>query len=548
MKFFLEKLIIGVSIISVCILLVLTVSISYHNRKVATENILLKINSENIIQKSNAILTESLQALDQSLRAYALTKDKAFLVSIANAPIKKQKVFRELRTLLKSQKKQLPLVSIKIDSLCSQLDQVSASMDNYFLYSNYMKRLVEADSLAKFIKLLKDDQGGKVYHTWLKFDKELDFFEMSITQDAQEKFNRATYQNGVIQLILLIVGIPTLIFALYKIDKSFSLSHKLLKLEEDNNLKLEKMVQQRTEEISAQNEEIKSLNEELMAKQDHIENQHYELLQHNEQLLKARELIEQHNNEILQRNEFLEAEVEKRTSDLTHANSELIEYNHQLEQFAFITAHNLRAPVARILGLGIVLDLPGISEKEKQEITPKIMVSCQELDTVIKDLNLILEVKKSNNAVYTEINLFESVAKVKRLLEKEILETKATIKENFLEAPIIYSLAVYIDSILYNLIGNALKYRHPLRNPTVSLKSFYNKGYITIEVADNGLGIDLEKYNDKIFNLYKRFHSHVEGKGLGLYLVKTQVTSLGGKIEVKSELNKGTTFIISFKD
>jgi len=548
MKFFLEKLIIGISIITVCILIILTFIISNHNRNIASENILLKINSENILLRSNAILTEALQAVDQSIRGYALTEDENFLYPISEAEIKKRKIVADLRNLLSQQKKLFPIESSKIDTLCLQLNSVSLKMDEYLIYCNYLTKLVKLDSLDKFKRYLKKDEGLKVYTTWLKFNQKLNKFETYVTEEAQKKYDHASNKISTIQVLLLIIGLPTLLFALYEIDKNFTLSNKLLKLEEENNNELEKKVQIRTEEIYAQNEEIKSLNEELTTKQDHIELQHNSLLLQNEELLIAQELIQQQNIETLSRNEYLEKEVENRTRDLTNANSELIEYNHQLEQFAFITAHNLRAPVARILGLGNVLELPGLTEPEKQEITPKIMTSCRELDSVIKDLNLILDIKKSNNAVYVEINLTDAVGKVIRLLEKDIHETNTEIVIDFSNAPVIYSLGVYIDSILYNLIGNALKYRHPLRSPIIELKSFPVKGYTCITVSDNGLGIDLNHYKDKIFNLYKRFHSHVEGKGLGLYLVKTQITSLGGKIEVESILNVGTTFFIYLKN
>ncbi len=547
MKFFLEKLIIGISIITVCILIILTVIISYHNRKIASENILLKINSENILIKANALLTEALQAVDQSLRGYALTGDDNFLHPIADSKVKKKQIFEDIKKLLGQQKKLFSIKSNKIDTLCMQLDRVSLRMDEYFIYCDYLTKLVKDDSLVKFKKYLKQDEGMKVYNTWLNFNQKLNKFETNVTEEAQKKYDNATNKISIIQFLLLVIGLPTLFFALYKIDKNFTLSHQLLVLEEENNNELEKKVQIRTEEIYAQNEEIKSLNEELTTKQDHIEQQHNSLLLQNDELLRAQEVIQQQNIETQSKNEYLQSEVENRTKDLINANSELIDYNHQLEQFAFITAHNLRAPVARILGLGNVLELPGITDTEKQEITPKIMISCRELDSVIKDLNLILDIKKSNNAVYVEINLTDAVGKVKRLLEKDIQETNTEIITDFSKAPIIYSLGVYIDSILYNLIGNAIKYRHPLRSPTIELKSMPVKGYTCISVSDNGLGIDLNNYKDKIFNIYKRFHSHVEGKGLGLYLVKTQITSLGGRIEVESKLNVGTNFFIYLK-
>jgi signal transduction histidine kinase len=137
---------------------------------------------------------------------------------------------------------------------------------------------------------------------------------------------------------------------------------------------------------------------------------------------------------------------------------------------------------------------------------------------------------------------------IKMNLEKEILETEASINENFSRAPLIHTIKPYLDSILINLVSNAIKYRHPGRRPVIQIKSEKVENYICLSVRDNGLGLNLDLNKEKLFSLYSRFHHHVEGKGMGLYLVKTQVVSLGGRIEVESEIDRGTTFKIFLKD
>ena len=97
------------------------------------------------------------------------------------------------------------------------------------------------------------------------------------------------------------------------------------------------------------------------------------------------------------------------------------------------------------------------------------------------------------------------------------------------------------------MVSNAIKYRDPIRKPIIQLTSYKEDDFVTITIKDNGLGIDMELFRDKLFTLYKRFHTHVEGKGMGLYLIKTQVESMGGKIEVASEVDKGTTFKVFLK-
>jgi len=306
------------------------------------------------------------------------------------------------------------------------------------------------------------------------------------------------------------------------------------------NRKLENLVSKRTEELQQTNEELVLRDEEIQAQNNELLNQREELASQNGELQMARQIIEEHNDEIRLRNETLEEEVKDRTKDL-------VEYNQQLEQFAFISAHNLRAPVARILGLGNVLELVKNEPEEENKIVSKLIFATRELDTVVRDLNTILVLRKDNISIITDVTFEEELRLIKMNLEKEILETEASINEDFSRAPLIHIIKPYLDSILVNLISNAIKYRHPDRCPVIQIKSEIIANYICLTVRDNGLGINLGLYKEKLFTLYSRFHNHVEGKGMGLYLVKTQVVSLGGRIEVESEIDKGTIFKIFFK-
>ena len=232
--------------------------------------------------------------------------------------------------------------------------------------------------------------------------------------------------------------------------------------------------------------------------------------------------------------------------DIKERTKVLVEYNQQLEQFAFIAAHNLRAPAARILGLGKVLELSEDKDDERT-IIRNLISSTAEMDTVIKDLNVILEIKSNNSNYFTSVNLYDELTLVRSNLSKEIVETNASIHASFDEAPIILSVKPYVDSILLNLISNAIKYRNPDKVLVIDLKTEPAGEFICLTVSDNGLGFDVNQQRRNIFTLYKRFHFHVEGKGMGLYLVKTQVTALGGRIEVDSQVNEGTTFRVYFK-
>lgn len=253
------------------------------------------------------------------------------------------------------------------------------------------------------------------------------------------------------------------------------------------------------------------------------------------------ETIAQKNEEIAKRNETLETEVEKRTQ-------ELLDYNLQLEQFAFIASHNLRAPVASLLGLGQLLEVSTDNKTDVDQICTNMIATTRELDRVVRDLSTILEIRKPSHAVLTPLDLMEEMDLVKLSLEREIRETGATVAVDFRRVPAIRTVRPLMDSILMNLVSNAIKYRRPDTSPKVSIRSDREDEWVKISVTDNGLGIDMEAHGDKLFTLYGRFHSHVDGKGLGLYLVKTHVMALGGRIDVASEPGKGTTFSIFLKD
>ena len=330
------------------------------------------------------------------------------------------------------------------------------------------------------------------------------------------------------------LGIISLVFGFYYVR---------VRNIETQNKKLEKLVGERTKELTMRNEElarskgeISDQNEILLQKQMEIADQRDQLADQNVKLNEARKTIERKNIEIVQQNETLEAEVEKRTK-------ELVSQNIQLQQFAFITAHNLRAPVARILGLGQLLKYP-VNELEEKSIQERIINNTVELDEVVKDLNKILDIQYNTTKIWVTVDLSEELQNVISNLNREIIETGADIQADFSAFNKIHSVKSYINSILYNLISNALKYRHPIRKPVIVLKTICQGNSLTLLVSDNGLGIDHDAHGIHIFKLYKRFHNHVEGKGMGLYMVKTQVEALGGSIESSGEIDKGLEFRI----
>lgn len=260
------------------------------------------------------------------------------------------------------------------------------------------------------------------------------------------------------------------------------------------------------------------------------------LYRNNKQRKKSNALLQEYSIE-------LEEQVAKRTEELVHTNLELVKQNNQLEQFGYIIAHNLRGPVARILGLSNLITRH-YDPKNDQEIIDQLHGSAEELDTIIYDLNGILDIKKGVHSAYNEVLLPERLEKVKSILKDKIAESNAVIEQD-LQVKTIHAIPAYIESIFYNLISNAIKYRSLERTPLIQVKTFLENDFIIITVQDNGMGIDLQKSKTKVFTLYQRFHHHVEGKGLGLFLVKTQVEALSGTIQIESQVDVGTTFRIS---
>lgn len=259
------------------------------------------------------------------------------------------------------------------------------------------------------------------------------------------------------------------------------------------------------------------------------------LYRNNQQRKKTNTILEEYSRDLKQ-------QVEERTRDLVKTNMELVSQNNQLEQFGYILAHNFRGTVSRIVGLtGMLKPI----SPEDTEVVTMLQASAKALDNAIHDLNAILEIKRGIKNLREPISFHDRLEKVKSMLRDKLRESEATIEADFSKAPTCFAVPVYIESILYNLVSNGIKYQVTGRKPVIKLKTVLENGWVILTIQDNGMGMDLTKLRDRVFVLYQRFHSHVEGKGMGLFLVKTQVEALNGTIEVESKVNEGTTFKIS---
>lgn len=271
-----------------------------------------------------------------------------------------------------------------------------------------------------------------------------------------------------------------------------------------------------------------------------------QLSERQKEILAASQLIKHQRETLAQENRQLNKEVIEKNNQLTETNQELIRHNNDLQQYSYTVSHNLRGPVASLKGLFQVFDYESLN-KDNQEIFRHLKESVNALDTTIKDLSNIIDIKNDITRIRQKLSLKSELDDVLRLLKKEIKENQITIKSDFEECPYIYSVRPMFHSILYNLISNAIKYRSPERKPFITVSATATNDHVKLTVTDNGIGIDLQNFGDKLFGLYKRFHTHTEGKGIGLFLVKLQVEVLDGKIGVESILNQGTKFNLEFQ-
>lgn len=227
--------------------------------------------------------------------------------------------------------------------------------------------------------------------------------------------------------------------------------------------------------------------------------------------------------------------------------NDLTQRNRDLEQFSFIVSHNMRAPIANLLGLITLVETndKSIKEDENKFIQESIKKSALVLNDVVSDVNEILSLKTDFSQSKVNLNFREIIEKIETELQNTIYKTKAQITCDFSAVETINSIAPYIHSIFLNLISNALKYRQADVDPIIKIWTEKKDDHIEIYFQDNGAGIDLKKYGNQIFGLYRRFDLSKEGKGMGLFMVKAQINSLEGDITVESKLGRGTTFKVT---
>lgn len=237
------------------------------------------------------------------------------------------------------------------------------------------------------------------------------------------------------------------------------------------------------------------------------------------------------------------------TVTLTNKNRLLKRANKDLDNFVYTASHDLKSPVSNIEGLISIfsnaIEQEHLDRQKLKQVAGLMKSSVQRLAETIHDLATIVEsdVEASENGQV--IDILEVVKGVKEDLHNQIKECNAKIEVACQEEFLVKFSRKNFRSIIYNLLSNAIKYASPERSPHVQIIACESDGKKIISVKDNGLGIPSEKRKN-LFSIFQRFHDHVEGSGVGLFLVKRLVENANGQILVESEENKGTTFTLVF--
>lgn len=220
--------------------------------------------------------------------------------------------------------------------------------------------------------------------------------------------------------------------------------------------------------------------------------------------------------------------------------------NEKLLNFAYIVSHDLRSHSGN-LSMLLKVFKESDSENERKQVFQYVVSLADQLSETVKNLGTVVLAQESPTEEFETINIREKVEKTTTVLTAEIQKYFAKIHNYISPLATIDYVPAYIESILLNIMSNAIKYRHPERDPEISFHVSNENDFLILQMSDNGRGIDLQKYGHKLFGKHQTFHGNKDAKGIGLYITKKQIDSLGGKIEVDSKVGVGTTFKIFFR-
>ncbi|MCB4809541.1 PAS domain S-box protein [Tamlana sp. 62-3] len=221
--------------------------------------------------------------------------------------------------------------------------------------------------------------------------------------------------------------------------------------------------------------------------------------------------------------------------------------NKRLLNFAHIVSHNLRSHFSN---LNMLLDLAKmeIPESTENEIYPLLKQAVDHLGETVDNLNEVASINTKKDIKLEPISLLPTINNIANSIAAQIIATNAKLSINVDDNITVMAIPAYLDSIILNFLTNAIKYKKPNDNPVIDINAEIKNNFVILKIRDYGMGIDLQKYGEKLFGMYKTFHKHKDSRGIGLFITKNQIEAIGGQVQVESEVNLGTTFIVKLKN
>jgi signal transduction histidine kinase len=237
-------------------------------------------------------------------------------------------------------------------------------------------------------------------------------------------------------------------------------------------------------------------------------------------------------------------DLETTRDELEETNAKLAYRNKDLEEMSYVAAHDLKAPLNNLTSLLEIMEREGGISESGDVIFEKVKEVTKSMLTKIHSLNNMIKLKASLGDQTEQVDMELVLERVKGDISQQIKKANAKIKADFSRCPVLQYSQIQIHSILHNLVTNSLKYRNPEKQVVIKMKTTRQGVFTKLVVSDNGLGFDESIDQNQLFGLFKRVHTHVEGVGMGLYIVNSIVRSNGGRIDVKSKPGAGATFTI----
>ena len=236
-------------------------------------------------------------------------------------------------------------------------------------------------------------------------------------------------------------------------------------------------------------------------------------------------------------------EIKLREHELANVVLELTSHRDQLEEYSHIMSHHIRAPLANLTSISNLLaDEPAAEEQSELHIALKEAV--ESLRMTFDEVSSAVRLRNTSPLKDEKVNVQELVQHVLERLEPSMRDSNATVSLNVDACPIVDYPVVYLQVIVQQLIMNAIRFSHPDRPPHIIVTTAMEMDQQVVTIRDNGAGIDLDRFGSKLFRLRSTFHRHASGRGVGLFMVRTIIESLGGEIDVESRPGEGTTFTI----